>query len=105
MKKDWTYKKLGEVLLVERGGSPRPIQEYITTADDGLNWIKIGDAVEGSKYITSTKEKIKPVGIDKPYDFIINGKRLPKTEELTDSHNQRSHQRIWLQAWLNQGPR
>ena len=28
-----------------------------------------------------------------------------KTEELTDSHNQRSHQRIWLQARLNQGPR
>lgn len=28
-----------------------------------------------------------------------------KTEELTDSHNQRSHQRIWLQARLNQGLR
>ena len=77
MKKDWTYKKLGEVLLVERGGSPRPIQEYITTADDGLNWIKIGDAVEGSKYITSTKEKIKPEGLKKTRfvhkgDFILS---------------------------------
>ena len=57
MKKDWTYKKLGEVLVVERGGSPRPIQAYLTTDPNGLNWIKIGDAVEGSKYITSTKEK------------------------------------------------
>lgn len=28
-----------------------------------------------------------------------------KTKEWTDSHNQRSHQRIWLQAWLNQRPR
>lgn len=77
MKKDWTYKKLGEVLLIERGGSPRPIQEYITTADDGLNWIKIGDAVEGSKYITSTKEKIKPEGLKKTRfvhkgDFILS---------------------------------
>ena len=77
MKKDWTYKKLGEVLVVERGGSPRPIQAYLTTDPNGLNWIKIGDAVEGSKYITSTKEKIKPEGLHKTRfvnkgDFILS---------------------------------
>lgn len=77
MKHNWTYKKLGEVVTIERGGSPRPIQDYITTAENGLNWIKIGDAVEGSKYITSTKEKIKPEGLKKTRfvhrgDFILS---------------------------------
>lgn len=57
MRKGWEYKKLGEVCTIERGGSPRPINDYITDSEDGINWIKIGDAQEGSKYITSTKER------------------------------------------------
>ena len=50
---------------IARGGSPRPIQNYITTEDNGLNWIKIGDTDKGGKYISSTKEKIKPEGLKK----------------------------------------
>ena len=48
MKRNWEYKKLGEVCTIERGGSPRPIEKFITDDPNGLNWIKIGDAVEGS---------------------------------------------------------
>ena len=65
MRKDWEYKKLGEVCTIERGGSPRPITDFITNDSNGINWIKIGDTKEGSKYITSTKEKIKPEGVKK----------------------------------------
>lgn len=77
MKQNWTYKKLGEACTIERGGSPRPINDYITDDPKGLNWIKIGDAKEGSKYITSTKEKIKPEGLKKTRlvhkgDFILS---------------------------------
>ena len=77
MRKGWEYKKLGEVCTIERGGSPRPINDYITDSEDGINWIKIGDAQEGSKYITSTKEKIKPEGVKKSRfvhkgDFILS---------------------------------
>lgn len=77
MRDGWEYKKLGEVCTIERGGSPRPITNYITDSEDGINWIKIGDAQEGSKYITSTKEKIKPEGIKKSRfvhkgDFILS---------------------------------
>ncbi len=77
MKAKWEYKKLGDVCTIERGGSPRPIEKFITDSPDGLNWIKIGDAVEGSKYITSTKEKIKPEGLKKTRfvhkgDFILS---------------------------------
>ena len=50
---------------IARGGSPRPIKEYLTTSADGVNWIKIGDTEKGGKYINSTKEKIKPSGVSK----------------------------------------
>ena len=49
--KEFEMKPLSELLLIERGGSPRPIVDYITEAEDGVNWIKIGDAEEGSIYI------------------------------------------------------
>ena len=65
MRDGWEIKKLGDVCVIERGGSPRPIQSYLTDDANGLNWIKIGDAVEGSKYIVSTKEKIIPEGLKK----------------------------------------
>ena len=77
MKQGWEVKKLGEVCTIERGGSPRPIDAFLTDAEDGINWIKIGDATTGSKYITSTKEKIKPEGVKKSRmvykgDFILS---------------------------------
>ena len=61
----WAWARLGSILEVARGGSPRPIQEYLTTAENGVNWIKIGDTDKGGKYISHTKEKIKPEGIAK----------------------------------------
>lgn len=60
---NWEWVKLGTVCTIARGGSPRPIKEYITTAEDGINWIKIGDTEKNSKYIYSTAEKIKPSGV------------------------------------------
>ena len=74
---DWEYCKLGEVLLIERGGSPRPIKSYLTNSPRGINWIKIGDADEGSRFIVSTKEKICPDGAKKSRrveqgDFILS---------------------------------
>ena len=65
MKEGWEYKKLGEVCRIERGGSPRPIKDFITNSPEGLNWIKIGDTDPQGKYIYSTKEKIKPEGLRK----------------------------------------
>ena len=72
----WEWVKLGNISHIERGGSPRPIQAFLTSDNDGLNWIKIGDTDKGGKYITSTKEKIKPEGLSKtrkvyPGDFLL----------------------------------
>lgn len=62
---NWTWIKLGAVCVIARGGSPRPIKEYITTEKNGVNWIKIGDTEKNGKYISSTAEKIKPSGVEK----------------------------------------
>jgi type I restriction enzyme, S subunit len=59
---DWEVKTLGEKVSIYRGGSPRPIQNYITSRSDGINWIKIGDVGLNEKYITHTQEKIIPEG-------------------------------------------
>ena len=60
---DWTYERLGNICSVARGGSPRPIEDYLTDDENGLNWIKIGDTEQGGKYIFSTKERIRPDGL------------------------------------------
>jgi type I restriction enzyme S subunit len=59
---DWDYAVFGNLVYICRGGSPRPIDAYITSNPSGINWIKIGDVAEGDKYITSTKERIIPEG-------------------------------------------
>ena len=75
--KGWEVKKLGEVFTIERGGSPRPIEEYMTDDEDGINWIKIGDTKNVVKYIFYTREKIRPEGLKKSRmvyedDFILS---------------------------------
>ena len=62
---DWEQRKFSDLVTIERGGSPRPIDKYITNDKNGLNWIKIGDAPEQGNYITQTAEKIKPEGLAK----------------------------------------
>ena len=58
----WRKVKLGEVAIIVRGGSPRPIDSYITTEENGINWIKIGDIDVNGKYVEKTSEKIIPEG-------------------------------------------
>lgn len=72
-----SVRRLGDVVSIERGGSPRPISQYVTSGEDGVNWIKIGDTSENSIYITKTEEKIKPSGMKKsryvqPGDFLLS---------------------------------
>lgn len=73
---DWGTKSLNEVCIVERGSSPRPIKSFLTEDNEGVNWVKIGDTKVGSKYVTSTKEKITKKGAEKSRavhigDFIL----------------------------------
>ena len=61
----WSWLRLKHASEIARGGSPRPIKEYLTDLADGINWIKIGDTEKDGMYINSTKEKIKPEGLSK----------------------------------------
>ena len=61
----WPIVALEDVFEVARGGSPRPIDSFITDDPNGVNWIMIGDASEGSKYISSTKKRIIKEGVKK----------------------------------------
>ena len=74
---EWKSVRFGDHAQVNRGGSPRPIQDYITNDADGLNWIKIGDVSPKTNHIKSTKEKIKKSGLNKtrevhPGDLILS---------------------------------
>lgn len=62
MKAGWKEVSLGQACSIARGGSPRPIQSFLTDDADGINWIKISDATASGKYIYKTAEKIKPSG-------------------------------------------
>lgn len=62
---NWEWVRLDDVFEIARGGSPRPIKQYITDKEDGVNWIKIGDTDIGGKYIESCNEKIRRDGINK----------------------------------------
>ena len=74
---EWEEKALGDLSQIVRGGSPRPIDEYITSDINGLNWLKIADVDKDSKYVTFTKERVLATALSKtrevnPGDLIMS---------------------------------
>ena len=53
----WQTRELSDICEIERGGSPRQIDSFLTDDPSGLNWIKIGDTKGITKYIYQTQEK------------------------------------------------
>lgn len=75
--KNWREIKLGDIAEISRGGSPRPIEKYLTKNPDGLNWLRIGDIENGKKFIYKTTDKILKEGLNKTTvvedgDFILS---------------------------------
>ena len=61
---DLRKQRLGDLVEVKRGGSPRPIKDYIS--DFGFRWLKISDAsATDSPYIFNIKEHIRKEGLKK----------------------------------------
>lgn len=61
--KGWEKIAMGDLMKIVRGGSPRPIKEFL---GGSYPWIKIGDATKGDDiYLHSTKEKIIEAGLGK----------------------------------------
>jgi type I restriction enzyme S subunit len=63
---EWVFDTFFKYIKLYRGSSPRPIQNYITTDDSGVNWIKIGDTKNAENFIIrKTEEKITQEGAKK----------------------------------------
>jgi len=64
VQEDWPRKPLGEFVTIKRGGSPRPIQEFLS--ESGYRWLKISDVTSlNSPFIFDIKEHIKVEGLRK----------------------------------------
>ncbi len=72
---NWRWVTFNKISDIVRGGSPRPIKDFLTESNDGINWIKIGDTNPNDIYINNVKEKIRPEGIKKSR-FVEKGSLL-----------------------------
>lgn len=62
--KTWVNGVLGDFVEIKRGGSPRPIQNFLS--DSGFHWLKISDATGiSSPFINEIKEYIIEDGLKK----------------------------------------
>ncbi|WP_027420426.1 restriction endonuclease subunit S [Crocinitomix catalasitica] len=84
----WEVKRLDEFLTVKRGGSPRPIRDFM--AEEGYPWLKISDATASiSPFLYSTKEFIKKEGLRKtvlmkPGSIILSNSATPGLPRLLE---------------------
>jgi type I restriction enzyme, S subunit len=74
--KGWPLVAMEDIFAIARGGSPRPIDSFLTDDPDGVNWVMISDATESGKYINSTKKRIREEGVKRsrvvqPGDFLL----------------------------------
>ncbi|HWU76569.1 MAG TPA: restriction endonuclease subunit S [Rhodanobacter sp.] len=74
---EWSESRLGTRTTIVRGGSPRPIEAFLTADPYGLNWLKIGDVDREAKYVTRTEERVRAEALSKtrvihPGDFILS---------------------------------
>ena len=61
---DWIGGVLGDFVTIKRGGSPRPIQEFLS--EKGYRWLKISDVSSlDTPYVYNIREHIKVEGLKK----------------------------------------
>lgn len=86
---EWEEKRFSEYIKLYRGSSPRPIKDYLTQSNNGVNWIKIGDTKNAINFkINKVEEKITPKGAEKSRKvetgelILANSMSFGKTYEL-----------------------
>ena len=84
----WTNAPLGTFVEIKRGGSPRPIQDYLS--DSGLRWLKISDVTSlSSPYVLEIKEHIKQEGLKKTVfhhagELVLSNSATPGIPKILD---------------------
>ena len=62
----WEKKRFSKYIKLYRGSSPRPINQYLTNEENGVNWIKIGDTKNViNNLLSNVSEKITEKGATK----------------------------------------
>ena len=97
---NWKYVKIGDVCTVERGGSPRPIDKFITEDPNGINWIKIGDT-DDSMYIIKTAQKIIPEGMKKSFKVMTIVQDLSLADAADSVHARTSEAGCAVEVLVN----
>lgn len=85
---DWVNAPLGSFVEIKRGGSPRPIQDYLS--DSGLRWLKISDVTSlNSPFVFEIKEHIKKEGLRKTVflkagELVLSNSATPGIPKILD---------------------
>ena len=84
----WTNSPLGSFVEIKRGGSPRPIQNFLS--DSGLRWLKISDVTSlSSPFVLEIKEHIKEEGLRKTVylhagELVLSNSATPGIPKILD---------------------
>ena len=84
----WRVGAIGDLVEIRRGGSPRPIKDYIS--DSGYHWLKISDATATvSPYIFEIKEFIRKEGLNKTTlkkkgDLVLSNSATPGLPKILE---------------------
>lgn len=85
---EWVDAPLGSFVEIKRGGSPRPIQDFLS--DTGLRWLKISDVTSlTSPYILDIKKHIKLEGLRKTVhlnagELVLSNSATPGIPKILD---------------------
>lgn len=84
----WIDGKLGDFADIKRGGSPRPIQEYLS--DSGLRWLKISDVTSlQTPFVIDIKDHIIEEGLKKTVflkagSLVLSNSATPGVPKILD---------------------
>ena len=84
----WEKAPLGTFVEIKRGGSPRPIQDFLS--DSGLRWLKISDVTSlKCPFILEIKEHIKLEGLKKTVflkagELVLSNSATPGIPKILD---------------------
>ena len=85
---EWENAPLGSFVEIKRGGSPRPIQDFLS--DSGLRWLKISDVTSlSSPFVLEIKEHIKEEGLRKTVflhagELVLSNSATPCIPKILD---------------------